>query len=103
MLQAGEHRYEVEMAPWEEYASALPPGTPWKRFCVKQLRTNDNVVEVSHCRSPGPLPLLTIATTSAAAIAIIWSSYVAMLLQRSLGAQHAPETAQGLACEGRTF
>ena len=27
-LQAGEHRYEVEMEPWEEYASALPPGTP---------------------------------------------------------------------------
>ena len=36
MLHSGEHRYEVEMEPWEEYASALPPGTPWTRLCVQK-------------------------------------------------------------------
>ena len=62
MLQAREHRNEVEMAPWEEYASAPPPGKPWKRLCVNQLRTNEKRFEASRCRSPGPLPLLCAAT-----------------------------------------
>ncbi len=62
MWQAGEHRYEVEMEPWEEYARALPPGTPWKRLCVIDLRTKEKRFEVSRCRSPGPLPLLCATT-----------------------------------------
>ena len=61
MLQAGEHRYEVEMAPWEEYASALPLGTPWKHLCVK-MHTNEKRFEVSRCRCPRPLPLLCATT-----------------------------------------
>ena len=62
MLSDGEHRYEVEMPPWEEYVSALPPGTPWKRLCVKHMRTKDKRFEVSRSRSPGPLHLLCAAT-----------------------------------------
>ena len=64
ILQDGEHRYEVEMPPWEgkEYVSALPPGTPWKRLCVVNVRTNERRFEVSSCRSPGPLPLLCAST-----------------------------------------
>ena len=64
ILQDGEHRYEVEMPPWEgkEYVSALPPGTPWKRLCVVNVRTNERRFEVSSCRSPRPLPLLCAST-----------------------------------------
>ena len=63
MLQPWERRYEVDMEPWEEYASALPPGTPWKRLCVNNLHTNEERFEVSRCRFPGPLPLLCAAVT----------------------------------------
>ena len=64
ILQDGEHRYEVEMPPWEgkEYVKALPPGTPWKRLCVVNVRTNERRFDVSSCRSPRPLPLLCAST-----------------------------------------
>ena len=62
MLQSWERRCDVEMEPWEAYASALPPGTTWKRLCVIDLRTQEKLFDFSRCRSPGALPLLCATT-----------------------------------------
>ena len=62
MLQSWERRCDVEMEPWEAYASALPPGTTWKRLCVIDLRTQEKLFDFSRCRSPGPLPRLCATT-----------------------------------------
>ena len=62
MLQSWERRCDVEMEPWEANASALPPGTTWKRLCVIDLRTQEKLFDFSRCRSPGPLPRLCATT-----------------------------------------
>ena len=62
MLQSWERRCDVGMEPWEAYASALPPGTTWKRLCVIDLRTQEKLFDFSRFRSPGPLPRLCATT-----------------------------------------
>ena len=63
MLQPWERRNEVDIEPWEESASALPSGTPWKRMIVIDVRTNEtHWFEVSRCSIRADLPLLCATT-----------------------------------------